>query len=279
MRLEFLGKETQGGGSPTLFATDRETYVVQGWRVAGQHNCVEIPIRLLAHLEPGTCLGVELRDTGRGSVVLSGNPVTDWEALTQMDIPGHETCVEVDKAKEEGRVELLQGEAFDDLFRTFRHRAFHLEVRDSYHVPDEAGPFRRFLNGESDDFAWHQRWLGLVREATGAGKGISRVRVVTVPHVDYTRWGLTVARHNIAAGEDIRWLPRHLVDPEHLTIDDYWLFDDDRVVFTVHEPTGRFAGGAATTDRAIVDRCRAIRDQVWRVAVPHSRYVFSEFLV
>jgi hypothetical protein len=277
LRLVFLGKETQGGGSPTLFATDRETYVVQGWKVPGQQNSVEIPLRLLAHLAPHTCFGVELHDTGRGSVILSGNPVTDTEALTQMDIPAHETCVEVAKAREERPVELLYGGAFVDLFRTFRRRAFHLEVRDSYHVPDEAGPFRRFLNGESDDFAWHQPWLGLVRAATCAGKEISRVRVVTVPHVDYTRWGLTVARLNIAAGEDIRWLPRHLIDPEQLTIDDYWLFDDDRVVFTVHEPNGRFAGGAATIDPAIVGRCRAIRDQVWRVAVPHSRYLFSEY--
>jgi hypothetical protein len=258
-----------------LFATDRETYVVQGWRVPGQLYSVEIPMRLLAHLQPGTCLGVELRDTGRGSVILSGNPVTDADVLAQMDIPGHETCVEVAMGGE-GPVELLAGEAFDDLFRTFRRRAFHLEVRDSYQVAEEAGPFRRFLNGESDDLAWHQPWLGLVRATTGAGKGISRVRVVTVPHVDYTRWGLTVAQHNIAAGEDIRWLPRHLIDPENLTIDDYWLFDDDRVVFSVHDPDGHFAGGAATTDPAIVNRCRAIRDQVWNVAVPHNRYVASE---
>lgn len=278
MRLEFLGKETQGGGSPTLFATERETYVVQGWRVAGQQNSVEIPLRLLAHLMPGTCLGVELRDTGRGSVILSGNPVTDPVTLSQMDIPGHETCVEVAMGKEEGPVELLHGEAFDDLFRTFRRRAFHLEVRDSYHVPEETGPFHRFLNGETDDYAWHQPWLGLVRAATGAGKDISRVRVVTVPHVDYTRWGLTVAQLNIAAGEDIRWLPRHLIDPDYLTIDDYWLFDDDRVVFTVHEPNGRFAGGAATTDPAIVERCRAIRDTLWSVALPHSRYLSSEYI-
>jgi hypothetical protein len=278
LRLAFLGKETQGGGSPTLFATDRETYVVQGWKVPGQQASVEIPKRLLAYLEPGTSLGVELHDTGRGTVILSGCPVGDPEALAQMDIPGHETCVEVAKAKEDEPVELLRGTAFDDLFRTFRRRAFHLEVRDSYHTPVEAGPFHRFLNGESDDLAWHQPWLGLVREATRAGKGISRVRVVTVPHVDYTRWGLTVAAHNIAAGEDIRWLPRHLVDPETLTTDDYWLFDDDRVVFTVLEPDGRLAGGAATTDPAIVRRCRAIRDQLWRVAVPHSRYVFSEYV-
>lgn len=97
MRLTFLGKETQGGGSPTLFSTDRDTYVVQGWQVAGDEASVEIPPRLLGCLEPRTCLGTRLRDTGRGSFIVSGKPVTDPEALSQMDIPGHETCVEVAK--------------------------------------------------------------------------------------------------------------------------------------------------------------------------------------
>lgn len=100
MQLRFLGKTTQGGGSPTLFATDRDTYVVQGWKVTGRRDSVEIPQRLLAHLEPGTCLGALLVDTGRGSFTLSGVLVTDSEALSHMAIPGHETCVEVPKNKE-----------------------------------------------------------------------------------------------------------------------------------------------------------------------------------
>jgi hypothetical protein len=102
MRLTFLGKETQGGGSPTLFSTDRGTYVVQGWRVAGDNCSVEIPKRLLVFLEPGTALGTAIRDTAQGSYLLSGSCVTDAEALSQMDIPGHETCVEVPKAHEAG---------------------------------------------------------------------------------------------------------------------------------------------------------------------------------
>jgi hypothetical protein len=100
MRLVFLGKETQGGGSPTLFATNRDTYVVQGWRVPREDTSVEIPKRLLSYLESGTELDVALRDTGHGSYVLSGAPVTDPEALAEMDIPGHETCVEVGRRRE-----------------------------------------------------------------------------------------------------------------------------------------------------------------------------------
>lgn len=173
-------------------------------------------------------------------------------------------------------MELLQGEAFDALFRDFERDAFHLEVQDTYHTPEESGPFHLFLTGQHDDFAWFQPWLDLVRNATQAGRVIRRTRVVTVPHRNYTRWGLTVAEHNIAAGEDVRWLPRHLINGAELSADDYWLFDDKLVVFTVFEPGGRFAGGAASTDPVIVNHCRAVRDRAWEVAIPHHRYLETE---
>lgn len=175
-------------------------------------------------------------------------------------------------------MELLQGEAFDDLFHTFKYHAFHLEVQDSYHTPEETGPFHLFLTGQPDDLAWHRPWLTLVQQATSTGKALRRVRVVTVPHGDYTRWGLTIAGHNIAAGEDIGWLPRHLIAPADMTVDDYWLFDDTRVVFTIFAPDGRFAGGAATMDPTIVEYCRTVRDRVWHAAIPHSQYITSEHI-
>lgn len=53
MKLTFLGKTTQKDGSPTLFATSHDTFVVQGWKVS------------------------------------------DLETLAQMQIPEHETAVEV----------------------------------------------------------------------------------------------------------------------------------------------------------------------------------------
>lgn len=167
----------------------------------------------------------------------------------------------------------LQGDAFDNLFRTFNRTAFHLEMKDSYHVPEEAGPFKLFLEGEPDDFAWHQPWLRLVREATQAGKRMTRVRVVTVPHTDYVRWSLTVTPLNIEAGEDIRWLPRHLATSIDFPADDYWLFDDKRVVFTVFEDDGRFAGGVETLDPEIIEQCRKVHEEVWKLAIPHEEYI------
>jgi hypothetical protein len=166
----------------------------------------------------------------------------------------------------------VRSDAFDDLFRTFERTAFHLELKDSYHTPHEADPFDLFMKGQHDDFAWHQPWLRLVREATQAGKSITRVRVVTVPHSDYTRWGLTVAHLNIGVGEDIRWLPRHLTSGIVFPADDYWLFDDSRVVFTVFEDDGRFAGGMETFNSETIEQCRKVYGQVWKLAIPHAEY-------
>lgn len=173
---------------------------------------------------------------------------------------------------------LLSGEAFDNLFRTFRRTAFHLELKDSYHTPEEAAPFDLFLQGKQNDFAWHQPWLKIVREASRAGKIMTRVRVVTIPHSDYARWGLSVAPLNIEAGEDIRWLPRQLAEGIDFPADDYWLFDDSRVVFTVFEPDGRFVGGIETHDAATIDQCREVHQKAWARAIPHGEYVSSEYV-
>lgn len=116
MRLTFLGKESQPNNSPTLFSTDRNTYVVQGWivtepavldevAVEGHETIVEVPPKLMVNLANDGLLG-EVTNLvspivyvlGSGNYIVKGDRVTDNEALRQMDIPSHETCVEVPKA-------------------------------------------------------------------------------------------------------------------------------------------------------------------------------------
>ncbi|WP_119728604.1 hypothetical protein [Thermomonospora amylolytica] len=112
MRLTFLGIDTGKDGCPTLYSTDRESYVVQGWRVGdaaviaelgleADETCVEVPARLMTFLEdPGDLVGTGRRPylrTAKGTYVVKGPEVTDAEALAQMDVPGHETAVEVPK--------------------------------------------------------------------------------------------------------------------------------------------------------------------------------------
>ncbi len=112
---------------PTLYSTDRGTFVVQGKKISDaaiplpfglndEDAVVEVPVRLLEEIAddeafpPGGRQGVTLavvraipRDTSsssvsatsRGSFVVRGVRVTDPGALAAMDIPADETAVEV----------------------------------------------------------------------------------------------------------------------------------------------------------------------------------------
>jgi len=93
MLIRRLGGDSRPGQSPTLYATDRESYLVQGWRTDTDH--IEIPHGLLRWLEPGTCLGSILTDSGHGTFTIGGWPIADQDILAEMKIPAHESAVEV----------------------------------------------------------------------------------------------------------------------------------------------------------------------------------------
>ncbi|NNH73342.1 hypothetical protein HLB23_26380 [Nocardia uniformis] len=164
---------------------------------------------------------------------------------------------------------LRQGD-WSELFRQCHSEAFHLEVRDDYAVPLESEPFRRFLANEPDDYAWFENWDALVRDATGRGVRMSRVRVVTVPHTDYQRWSLAVSAHNTAAGEDIRYLPRHLAGV--VPPDDWWLLDGERVAFNLVDGNSKAAGVAISTDPGLVEYCVGVKQRLWDLATPYAEY-------
>jgi hypothetical protein len=116
MQLMFLGKDSQPNQSPTLYATDRDSYIVQGWivtapeilvmiAVADDQTIVEVPAKLMTYLtKDGLSSKVAnlahpiVHVTAAGNYIVMGVRVTDREALGQMDIPDHETCVEVPKS-------------------------------------------------------------------------------------------------------------------------------------------------------------------------------------
>lgn len=116
VQLRFLGKETTGGQSPTLYATDQDSYVVQGWivsdpdvlanlDVAEDETVVEVYSRLLNHLEKDGLSGEVVSDrhpivhvTERETYILQGKQLIDEDAMAQMDVPDHETAIEVPRS-------------------------------------------------------------------------------------------------------------------------------------------------------------------------------------
>ncbi|MEU7183627.1 MULTISPECIES: hypothetical protein [Streptomyces] len=124
MKLRFLGKNSKQGDCPTLYATDRDTYLVQGWKIFANdllmqldipvgRTAVEVPTELFEFLtEDGLPTGEirRLEDpimvlTPNGTFVVQGLEVTDPEALAEMEIPDYETVVEVPKAAITGLLE------------------------------------------------------------------------------------------------------------------------------------------------------------------------------
>jgi hypothetical protein len=170
---------------------------------------------------------------------------------------------------------LHHGEDANRLFREDWTVAVHLELQDTYTTPEEDEPFRKFLTGEPDDYSWFAGWASIVRDATDHGRTVRRVRVVTEPHTSYTRFALSIARLNVAAGEDVRYVPRHTIDPQLLSGDDWWIFDDDLVAFSVFRPNGAGAGLATTADPVIAAHIRTVRDRVWPLGIPYANYVTS----
>jgi hypothetical protein len=169
-------------------------------------------------------------------------------------------------------METVSDEDFESLTRGCK-RAFHIEIADEYRVESEDEHFRRFLDGEPDDYAWQVGWADFVREATAAGTRFQRVRLVSEPHCDYTRWGLAVSPVNIAAGEDIRYLPRHLADGIDFPEDDFWLLDDDTLILSLFTPDGRTGFFARSSSPELLSQCIRVRDEVWKRAIPYAEYV------
>jgi hypothetical protein len=104
------------------------------------------------------------------------------------------------------------------------------------------------------------------------GKRIERVRVVTEPNSDYVRWSLRIAGLNIAAGEDIRYLPRMVAGELDLPNEDYWLFDSCRVAILRFDGADRLLGVELVEEpTAVVERCYR-RDAAWHQAIRWRNY-------
>lgn len=172
-------------------------------------------------------------------------------------------------------MKLISSEERNRLLSKVTRDAFHLELRDTYHVPHEEDPYTAWLRGEPDDQAWMRPWLDMIRTLTGKGRTVRRVRVVTEPLTDYIRFEHEGTHDNTAAGEDIRWLPRHHL-PAGLKMPlggaDWWLCDDEYLAVGHFDADGRVLGSEIVTDPETVAECVRVRDELWALAIPHEAY-------
>ena len=158
------------------------------------------------------------------------------------------------------------------LFTSFRREALHLEMRDSYGTAAEIPHLGKWEAGEPDDTDWLQPWFDTVRAGVQVGKVFRRARIVSEPISDYQKWVLNDSRLFVEAGEDIRWVPRSRVSTVALPGNDFWLFDDQIVVFLIFAASGLVVDRQKTTDRTAIALCRTAFDAVWKLSIPDSEY-------
>jgi len=157
-------------------------------------------------------------------------------------------------------------------FEDFERTAFRLEARPIYMVEREAEAFRRYLAGEPLPSAADALtdWEALVRRSTAGGRVISRVHAIEGPLTPYLRfeidWGYP---YTAAAGEQIAILHRDSLR-EVFGADtpppDFWLFDDERVLWMEYDDAGRFVGSEESSDPQDIARCVRLRS----VALEHA---------
>ncbi|GGX65018.1 hypothetical protein GCM10010358_19240 [Streptomyces minutiscleroticus] len=166
---------------------------------------------------------------------------------------------------------MAQEPTFEDLFRSARRSAYHLEMRDAYGLDDD---YREWASGNRFDPAerWPW-WIELVSAAVNRGVAVHRARIVSEPVSPYVRYEYELTGgHNVKAGEAVRWLPRRQASGLALPGNDFWLFDDESVLFNHFAGDGTMTGEELVTDPTIVSLCSSAFDSVWEIAIPHEEY-------
>jgi hypothetical protein len=100
------------------------------------------------------------------------------------------------------------------------------------------------------------------------------VRVVSEPVSDYTRFSLWWSPLNIAAGEDIRYLPKSRAAELDLPKQphDYWFFDSRKLVVMHYDDDDQFIGAEMVEDPATI-----VQHNYWRDVARHYSIARDDF--
>ncbi|RIQ32495.1 hypothetical protein DY240_05640 [Jiangella rhizosphaerae] len=152
----------------------------------------------------------------------------------------------------------------------------HLEMRDAYMLDDpEFIAWQRGKRYRPDDrHSWWRPWLDVVRATVDRGVVMRRARIVSEPISDYIRYEYDITFTNIAAGEQVRWLPRRQAKDLLVPGADLWVFDDTTVVFKHFTGDGQVdePGMERVDDPSLATQCAVVFEAVWERAIPHDEY-------
>lgn len=159
----------------------------------------------------------------------------------------------------------------------YERSAWRFEQQPMYHVGYERRQFDDFLAGHPEPPTKNRElgaWMAQVARQTSEGKTVGRVRVVDDPITDYQRWLRWVDRWNREAGETIDYLSRRHAREVGLIPavgdQDWWLFDDRRLMLMHFDDIGRSVRVELLEDEPEIVKAREFRDLAIRAAREES---------
>ena len=160
---------------------------------------------------------------------------------------------------------------FRELITTATTSAIHLETRDVYTPSDPL--YQDWLAGRPVPVPALPKWRDLVRFQTARGVRFRRARIVSEPLSDYIRYEHYITdASNVAAGEEIRWLPRRKAGGLLVPVNDFWVLDGRLVRLGYFAGDGEFVEHELTDDPKIARTCTEAFERVWELAIPHADY-------
>ncbi|MFF8554134.1 DUF6879 family protein [Streptomyces sp. NPDC015501] len=210
---------------------------------------------------------------GTTDILVQGDRVTDPEQLAALrDVKAGETFVLVPRvllvrfAPRTPASEMVPFSEIAPLFREFRHTAFRLETRRGYASDRNSPKWERWKSGADLSAEPDNRWRENVRTQTAQGKRFERVRFVDEPLTEGQQFLLASGQGNVAAGEDIRNLPRAQAARHGIPDYDFWLFDSRVVARFVFGEDDTTLGVVLSEDPAEVAFACQVRDAAWHYA-------------
>lgn len=165
---------------------------------------------------------------------------------------------------------------FRELLDACKRSAVHLELRDTYIEVSEQPRIDAWRAGRREDpdapDTWWRQFHTDIADAVARGVRVRRARIVSEPITEYVRFEYDTTFQNLAAGEQVRWLPRRRASDLCLPGNDFWLFDDTVIRWHHFAGDGRWLEDELDREPAAVKLCAQAFEAVWERAVPHEEY-------
>ncbi|MFD0857339.1 DUF6879 family protein [Actinomadura adrarensis] len=225
---------------------------------------------------------------GTGDIVQVGRRVTDPATLARLSehtsIADDEVAIWTPANLKPSLLKALTGDyepdqsgpgepSFEELLAGTVRSVVHLEARDTYDATDPA--FLKWQQDGDTSYAWDE-WIDLVGGAVARGVRFRRLRIVSEPVSDYIRWEHAISYGNLKAGEELRWLPRHLAYDLPHPVADFFMYDQRLIAYNFSAGDGTDTGRMEyVADPRKILPIVGMFEMLWERGIPHDDYTPS----